>query len=106
MENGNFGNKYDFGVDNAGVLIGNAPDEGRNVFFSFKTLVNLQYRGCKLWKATQKYKILKCVAWAYLPVRYVFRLITGKRDFKHLRSVLSATRRRYPLISKLRLYRE
>jgi hypothetical protein len=106
LDNGNFGKKEEFGTGNAGVLIGKTPEQGKNVLFSFKTLVNLQNQGCKMWSAVQKYKILKCVAWAYLPVRFIYRILIGERNVHQLGVILSTAKNRYPFISKLKLYRE
>ena len=103
LDNGNFGHK-DRSTNRAGAVLGSASTESRRSFLS-NMFINLQKQGTEQWKAAQRYPVLKCVAWAYLPMRYILRLITGKRSIKYTAHLAETIGKNRSLQDKLAVFK-
>ena len=103
MENGNFGKKNNKNV-RAMAYIGRTKETGnKNIIYSF--FMGLQKTGMKRWKSCKRHKILNCVAWAYLPVTYILKLITGKTKLSDTFAMIHAVRDKRSIQSKLSIYK-
>ena len=56
------------------------------------------------WEPAKKYPPLRCVAWGYVPVRYLGRMLTGKRNLKDTRRLISAIANDKSLKEKLAVF--
>ena len=99
MDCGNFGKKNDSNIRNT-MILGHTND--RNIF---SLIANFQRAGCDRWKAAQRFKVLRCLAWAYIPVMYLARLIGGKRSLAETKEKLDNLSKRKSLQDKLAIYR-
>ena len=103
LDNGNFGHK-DRSTNRAGAVLGSASAERRRSFLG-GMFVNLQKQGTEQWKAAQRYPVLKCAAWAYLPMRYLLKLITGKRSIKYTAHLAETIGKNRSLQDKLAVFK-
>lgn len=99
LDNGNFGHK-DRSTNRAGAVLGSASAGKRR-----SILVNLQKQGTQQWKVAQKIPLLRCVAWAYLPIRYLIRIITGKRSIKYTAHLAETIGKNKSLQDKLAVFK-
>lgn len=91
LNNGNFGYK-DPSSNRAGAVLGKA-NYGDKRPFLIRAISNLQKSGMRNWEAVKRHPFLKYIAWAYIPCRYIGRIITGKRslsDTKRLAKTINS----------------
>lgn len=106
LDNGNFGRKQENRNNSAIMLVGSSTQKDKFGWLPFRILNNLQSSGCSAWPLARKNKIARCFAWAYVPVRFLKRIFTGERSIKELVIILTAAKKRYPLINKLKIFRD
>ena len=103
LNNGNFGRK-DISTSRTKIVLGDT-DSDKKYPFIISIIVNLQKSGVKTWSLVERFPILKCVAWAYMPVRYVGRILTGKRSIKYTAHLADTVRKNKSLQDKLAIYK-
>ncbi|MDO4300589.1 MAG: hypothetical protein Q4D26_04250 [Clostridia bacterium] len=54
----------------------------------------------------RKNKFVSLFACTYIPGRFIKRLFTGERSFKELITIMGSAKKRYPIIKKLKIFRE
>ncbi len=101
LNNGNFGKK-DASSNRAGAVLGKTQDAHRP--FLIRAFSHLQELGMTYWEPAKKYPPLRCVAWGYVPVRYLGRMLTGKRNFKDTRRLIFAIANDKSLKEKLAVF--
>lgn len=106
FEDGNFGRKSGARNNSATMLIGNSTQKDNGGFILFKVFYNLQNAGKNAWPLARENRFVSLFAWAYVPLRFIKRLFTGERSFKELTTILGSAKKRYPLIKKLKIFRE
>ncbi len=106
FEDGNFGRKNDARNNSATMLIGNSTQKDIGGFPVYKMFCNLQNAGKRAWPLARKNKFVSLFAWTYIPGRFIKRLFTGERRFKELITIMGSAKKRYPLIKKLKIFRE
>lgn len=104
FKNGNFGRKLESRAKSATMIVGNSTQQGKNGNYILKIFGNLQNAGCSAWPLARKYVVFRLFAWAYVPSRFICRLVTGKRSLKELSIILRSAKERYPLIKKLKIF--
>ncbi len=104
FENGNFGRKFESRAKSATMIVGNSTQKGKNGNKFLRIFGNLQNAGYSAWPLARKYKFFRLFAWAYVPLRFICRLFTGKRKFKELIIILKSAKERYPLMKKLKIF--
>lgn len=102
MDNGNFGRK-DENNKRSTVLAGNASSGKGSGFLYF--MKKMQSDGKNQWKAAARFPVLKLIAWAYVPTRYLVRIITGKRTIKQTGALLKKATDKKKLEDKLSVFR-
>ena len=106
LDSGNFGRKQGDRNNSATMLIGNSNQKAAKGWLPLKVLGNLQNSGYTAWPLARKSKIVGCFAWIYIPLRFLKRLLTGERSIKELKIIITSAKKRYPLINKLKIFRE
>lgn len=101
LSNGNFGKK-DASSNRAGAVLGKTQDAHRP--FLMRAFSHLQELGMTYWEPARKYPPLRCVAWSYIPVRYLGRMLTGKRNLKDTHRLISAIANDKTLKEKLAVF--
>ena len=59
---------------------------------------------CKHFPIVKKYKFLLPVFWVYLPARYVFRMLTGKRPKKSLGKIVKSSMSQRELVESVKVF--
>lgn len=103
LDNGNFGHK-DRSTVRAGAVVGKANDEKNHPFIA-GIFINLQKNGLEQWEAAKKFPFLKCFAWCYLPIRYLGRIITGKRSINYTKHLMETIGKNKSLQDKLAVFK-
>lgn len=103
LDNGNFGHKSNNTRRTTAVLGHNKDENGKP--FVIGMLYNLQRNGAAQWKAVQRFPALKCIAWAYIPVRYIGKLLTGKRTLSQTKQLAESIGKNKSLQDKLAVYK-
>lgn len=106
LDSGNFGRKQGGRNNSATMLVGNSNQKAAKGWLPLKILGNLQNSGYTAWPLARKSKIVGCFAWTYVPLRFLKRLLTGERSVKELKIIITSAKKRYPLINKLKIFRE
>ena len=98
LNQGNFGRKLQRGANRAVTVIG-ATGNLRS-FFRL-----LQREGCRNWKATNRFPILKPFAWLYQLFRYIFRGLRTKNPLAFLRSTTERAKTQGDFLEALGVHR-
>lgn len=106
LDSGNFGRKQGDRNNSATMLVGNSNQKAIIGWLPLKILGNLQNSGYTAWPLARKNKIVGCFAWTYVPLRFLKRLLRGERSIKELKIIITSAKKRYPLINKLKIFRE
>lgn len=103
FDNGNFGRKGEV-TNRLGTVFGEVGSE-RHSSRLVNLMLNLHRQGVSSWKAVQKVPALKCVAWAYLPVRYICKLFKGERTIGHTFELVEGIKSNRSLRDKLAVFK-
>lgn len=106
MDSGNFGQKKEFSYES--VLIGNTNEDGKIASESmrkelFKTLNRKSYKICPF---SRKIKIILPFIWMFIGIRYLFRVLTRKRELVNVNNMISNANSRRKMYSKLKLFQK
>lgn len=85
LDNGNFGHKT--AVTRRSMAVVGHIGESKHRFFVVEMLSNLQKDGVSQWKAVKRFPPLKCVAWGYIPIRYIYKLCIGQRTISETKKL-------------------
>lgn len=95
---GNFGRKLQRGANRAVTVIG--------AIGNLRTLFRiLQFRGCKNWRAIDRYPFLKPFAWLYQLMRYIHRGLRTKHPIQFLRNAMKRSKSQENFLEALGVYR-
>lgn len=102
FDNGNFGSKNKNTKRTMAVL-----DETRSPekFLIFKIFLSLQKNGEQQWEALKKHPELKIFAWAYIPLRYLKRIFTGKRSMSETKNLVYRIKKQKKIEDILKIYK-
>ena len=102
FDNGNFGEKNANTKRTMAVL-----GETRNPhkFVVLRVLSSLQKNGEAEWKLVKKHPVLKIFAWAYIPLRYLKRVITGKRSVSETKNLMHRIKEQKKIEDILKIYK-
>lgn len=106
LESGNFGGKLNSRAKSATLIIGGETEKDKKGKAMVRIFSNLQKSGYTAWPLARKYRFFRCFAWTYVPLRFIGRVFTGERSLKELVIILKSARERYPLIKKLKIFRD
>ena len=95
---GNFGRKLQRGSNRA-VSVINAIGDLRALFRI------LQLRGCRNWRAIDRYPFLKPFAWLYQLMRYIHRGLRTKHPIRFLRNAIKRSKSQENFLEALGVYR-
>lgn len=107
ISNGNFGQKRSQEEKASGYLIGGFEkfDGKRGKINRIKVvLINLTNSAKRDFKVLKKCPILLPIFWLYIPIRYLFRSLTGKRPELAPRELLKSFRKKKDLYQELKIF--
>jgi hypothetical protein len=100
-----------------GGNMGTAEDDGMNGLFTNRSILGEKHQGplqaligtlnrrsYQNYAITRRHKWLLPLLWVYLPVRYAFRVVLGRKSAKKVINAVSASNGRYKLYKQLHLY--
>lgn len=102
FDNGNFGSKNKNTKRTMAVL---GETRSPEKFLIFKIFSSLQKNGEQQWKALKKHPGLKIFAWAYIPLRYLKRIFTGKRSMSETKNLVYRIKKQKKIEDILKIYK-
>lgn len=106
FSDGNFGKKIRNRTTSAGMLINDDTQGDKDSGVVIRVFRNLQKAGKSAWPLARRNKVVSLFAWIYVPLRFIKRLFSGERTIKEFKIIIGSAKKRYPLLKKLRIFRE
>ena len=102
LKRGNFGikNTHDESLSNKIIVDRN----GANKIAAVRWFKYFKIRSNTTWRLARKHPLLSNVAFVYLPIRYIFRRITGKKQAVDIDVVISASKNTNRLFKELEIF--
>ena len=99
---GNFGSKQDNNQLLSNRVLGSR--EGANKIFFVRWFRYFKYRSTITWELAKKHTWLSNLAFIYLPVRYLVRLVLGKKEKIDMSNVLDSSKTENELYSSFKMF--
>ncbi len=102
LKKGTFGSKQNSDQTLSHRVLGSR--EGLNKIFFVRWFRYFKYRSSITWELARKHPWVSNFAFIYLPIRYLVRLVLGKKELMNMNSVLDSSKSENDVYSKLGMF--